>query len=133
MFSKKVKDPLLTTDQHEQLEYAQRRIRQKKILYRHIVLFMVGAVFLFLMNKILKYGEDYDWYLWALLLWGFLLVIHVVNVFITHPFLGADWERNQREKLVAKQRQRISEIQKEIETEFPLGQVNKKKEPWEPS
>jgi hypothetical protein len=29
---------------------------------------------------------------------------------------------------VAKQKQRIAEIQKEIETEFPISNINKKKE-----
>ena len=42
--------------------------------------------------------------------------------------MGTAWERNEREKLVAKQKQRIAEIQKEIETDFPLSQINKKKE-----
>ena len=115
------------------LEHAQRRIRQKKRLYRHTVIFFVGCVFLFLINKILKYGEAYDWYLWAILAWGFLLVLHFINVFVTQKFMGENWERTQRELLVSKQRERIAEIQKEIETEFPLGQINKKKEPWEPS
>ena len=59
--------------------------------------------------------------------------MHLVNVFVTTKFMGAEWERKQREKLVTKQREKIAEIQKEIETEFPLGQINKKKEPWEPS
>jgi len=42
--------------------------------------------------------------------------------------MGKDWERKQRENLVAKQKQRINELQKEIETEFPLSKINKKKE-----
>lgn len=42
--------------------------------------------------------------------------------------MGQDWERRQREILVAKQKKRISEIQKEIETDFPLSSINKKKE-----
>jgi hypothetical protein len=42
--------------------------------------------------------------------------------------MGQEWERQQREKLVAKQKQRIAEIQKEIETEFPISNINKKKE-----
>ena len=42
--------------------------------------------------------------------------------------MGKEWERTQREKLVSKQKKRITEIQKEIETEFPLSQINKKKE-----
>lgn len=81
----------------------------------------------------MKYGEAHDWYLWVILGWGFFLVLHVFNVYVTKRFMGDAWERKQREILVAKQRNRISEIQKEIETEFPLGQINKKKEPWEPS
>ena len=48
--------------------------------------------------------------------------------FVTKKFLGLDWERAQREKLVAQQKKRISEIQKEIETDFPLANINKKKE-----
>jgi hypothetical protein len=42
--------------------------------------------------------------------------------------MGLDWERAQREKLVLKQKQKIAELQKEIETEFPLSNINKKKE-----
>lgn len=133
MFSRKTQDPPLSPEQHLQVEYAQRRIKQKKRLYRHMVVFMIGCVFLFLLNKILKYGETYDWYLWAILAWGFLLALHFVDVFITKKFMGPQWERKQRENLVAKQKERIEEIQKEIETEFPLGKINKKKEPWEPS
>ena len=41
--------------------------------------------------------------------------------------MGNDWERKQREKLVAQQKERIAAIQKEIETEFPMSQINKKR------
>lgn len=115
-------------EQHELLEYAQRRIAQKRRLFTHFVIFLIGAVFLVLINKILKVKEQYDWFLWAILAWAFLFAFHAFNVFFTQKFMGKDWERNQREKLVAKQKQRISELQKEIETEFPLSKVNKKKE-----
>ena len=40
--------------------------------------------------------------------------------------MGKEWERQQREKLVAKQKRRIAELQKEIETDFPISKVNKK-------
>ena len=133
MFSIKTTDPQLTTEQHLQLEYAQKRIKQKRILFRHAVLFLIGAVFMFLINKILKYGENYDWYIWGILAWGFLFAVHFFNVFVTQKFMGLEWERKEREKLVAKQRARISELQKEIETDFPISQINKKKEPWKPS
>ena len=128
MFSKNKKKPELDVEQHELLEAAQRRIKQKKRLFTHFVIFLIGSVFLVLINKILKYGETYDWFIWAITVWAFLFIIHAFNVFVTQKFMGRDWERSQREKLVAKQKKRISELQKEIETDFPLSKINKKKE-----
>ena len=124
-FKSKIKSEV-DLEQHILLENAQYRINQKKRLYAHFVIFLIGSVFLVLLNKIFKYGETYDWFVWAILFWAFLFVIHAFNVFVTQKFMGKDWERSQREKLGAKQRQRIQEIQKEIETEFPLSQINKK-------
>ena len=127
MFTKDKKKSELNLEQHDLLESAQARIKQKKRLYEHFVIFLIGSVFLVLINKILKFGEEYDWFVWAITFWAFLFVIHVVNVFVTQKFMGKDWERQQREKLVLKQKQKISEIQKEIETDFPLSKINKKK------
>ena len=84
--------------------------------------------FLILANKVLKYGEAYDWSIWIVLAWAFLVALHTFNVFVTHKFMGQDWERQQRERLVNLQKKRISEIQKEIETDFPLSKINKKKD-----
>ena len=95
-------------------------MRQKKRLYTHFVVFLVGSVFLVLINKILKYGQEYNWFVWAITFWGFLFVLHIFNVFITNKFMGNDWERAQREKLVAKQKKRIAEMEKEIEQEVEL-------------
>lgn len=127
-FGKKKESPI-DVEQHELLENAQKRIKQKKRLFSHFVVFLIGSIFLILINKIFKYGADYDWFVWAILLWAFLFVLHAFNVFVTHRFMGQEWERKQRERLVELQKQRISEIQKEIETDFPLSKVNKKKEP----
>ena len=126
MFSKKKGVSTLDLEQHELLENAQRRIKQKKSLFAHFVIFLIASVFLILINKILKYGETYDWFIWVITAWAFLFVIHTFNVFVTSKFMGKDWERAQREKLVAKQKRRISELQKEIETDFPLSNINKK-------
>lgn len=125
-FLKKSSAPKVNLEEHEMLEYAQNRVSQKKWLYQHIVIFAIGSVFLILANKILKYGADYDWYAWAMLIWGFILVIHGFNVFVGHKFMGKDWERRQREILVARQKEKIAELQKEIQTDFPLSKVNKK-------
>jgi len=126
MSSENINEPSIDKEQHEQLEYAHKRIRQKKNLYVHFVLFLIGSIFLVLINKILKYGEEYNWFVWAITFWAFLFVVHLVNVFVTQKFMGLDWERKQREKLVEKQRQRIRELQKEIETDFPMTNYKKK-------
>lgn len=131
MFFKNKKTSKIDTDQHELLEHAQDRIRVKKRLYNHFIIFLVGSVFLILINKILKYGEAYDWFIWAITFWAFLFVIHAVNVLFSKKFMGLEWERKQREKLVEKQKQRIAELQKEIETQFPMSNINQKKDSWE--
>jgi len=126
MFSKNKNEAKIDQEQHEQLEYAQKRIKQKKWLYVHFVIFLIGSIFLILINKILKYGEAYNWFIWGITFWAFLFIIHVFNVFVTQKFMGAAWERQQREKLVQKQKDRIAIIQKDIETDFPLSNINKK-------
>ncbi|ADV49436.1 hypothetical protein Celal_2141 [Cellulophaga algicola DSM 14237] len=128
MFLKAKKESDINLEQHELLEHAQIRIKQKKRLYAHFIIFLVGSVFLVLINKILKYGEAYDWFIWVITFWSFLFVMHLINVFVTQKFMGLAWERSQREKLVKKQKTRIAALQKEIETEFPISQINKKKE-----
>ncbi|MCJ7467377.1 MAG: 2TM domain-containing protein [Maribacter sp.] len=128
MFSKNKIKSEIDLEQHDMLETAQMRIKQKKRLYVHFVIFLIGSVFLVFINKILKYEDNYDWFIWAITLWAFFFIIHLGHVFVINRFLGKTWERSQREKLVRKQKERIKEIQKEIETEFPLSQINKKKD-----
>ena len=126
-FGKKNKTEI-DLEQHEFLEHAHKRIKQKKRLFSHFVIFLIGSIFLLLANKVLKYGETYDWAIWIILFWAFLLLLHVFNVFVTHKFMGQNWERQQRERLVNLQKKRIGDIQKEIETDFPLSKINKKKD-----
>ncbi|NJB70866.1 hypothetical protein GGR42_001328 [Saonia flava] len=129
MFSKEKKSPKIDLEQHELLEHAQVRIKQKQRLYQHFVIFLTGSIFLVLINKILKYGEQYNWFVWAITVWAFLFVLHAFNVFVSQKFMGKEWERKQREKLVLLQKRRIAELQKEIETDFPMTNINKKKSP----
>ncbi|WP_405383918.1 2TM domain-containing protein [Maribacter sp. LLG6340-A2] len=126
MFSKK-KNSKLDVEQHELVENAQKRIAQKKRLYTHFVVFLIGSVFLILINKILKYGQEYDWFIWAITFWAFLFALHIFNVFVTNRFMGKEWERSQREKLVQKQKDRINELEKELDSTPPLEIESKKK------
>lgn len=109
-------------NQHELYENARYRIKQKKRLYFHFIVFLVGSVFLIILNKIFKVGENIveDWFVWAILLWFFLFILHVINVFITKKFMDRTWERNQIEKLTKKQELKIAALENEIAKESQL-------------
>ncbi|MGS2764932.1 2TM domain-containing protein [Sinomicrobium sp. M5D2P9] len=124
LFGKK-KTKRVDEDQYELLRNAEARIRQKRRLYYHFVIFLIGSVFLIIVNKILKYGEQYNWFVWAITLWAFLFVIHFFNVFVTNRFMGKEWEKIQREKLILKQKERIARLEKDVEQEFLNSDLDK--------
>lgn len=113
-------------EQHELYENARYRVKQKKRLYFHFVLFLVGSVFLIVLNKIFNVGENFieNWFVWAILLWLFLLILHTINVFITKKFMDRNWERLQIEKLVKKQALKIAELEKVLEKEHETNIKN---------
>ncbi len=125
MFGKKKETPQIDKDQLALIENAQKRIKQKKRLYIHFVVFLIGAIFLIVANTLLGIGEDFtilgkEWFLYAILFWLFLFVYHVFNVFITHKFMGKAWEKKQLEKLVDKQKQRIDKLEADFVKEKPI-------------
>ena len=125
MFSKKKEIPKIDKEQLELIKNAERRIKQKRGLYIHFVIFLIGAVFLIVANVGLDIGKDYkilgiDWFVYAILIWLFLFVYHFINVFITHKFMGKDWEEQQLERLVAKQKDRLEQLRKKVESEYPV-------------
>lgn len=109
-------------EQHELYENARKRTIQKKRLYYHFIVFIVGAIFLILLNKILKVGETVveNWFVWAITLWFFFFVLHFINVFVTNRFMGKEWERIQTEKLIQKQELRIAQLEKEMANETAI-------------
>ncbi|MDN3493883.1 dihydrofolate reductase [Winogradskyella bathintestinalis] len=115
MFGKKKQVSTIDKDQLELIENAQKRIKQKKRLYFHFVIFLIGAVFLIIANTVLGIGENFkianiDWFVYAIVAWLFLFIYHFVSVFITHKFMGKDWEKQQLEKLVNQQQERINSL-----------------------
>ena len=135
MLGNKKSNLQIDKDQLELIENAQKRIKQKKRLYIHFVVFLIGSVFFILLNLVLGFGEnvklfDINWFVFAILAWLFLLVYHTFNVFITHKFMGKAWEQAQLEKLVAKQKQRIEELKETLplKEETNLKESKKKTE-----
>ncbi|MGB3608458.1 MAG: dihydrofolate reductase [Psychroserpens sp.] len=119
MFGKKTSTPQIDKEQLAQIKYAEKRIKQKKRVYVHFVIFLIGSVFLILANTVLGIGNDItiaglDWFVIAVIVWLALFLYHFVSVFITHSFMGKDWEDAQRDALVAKQRERIEKIKQSL-------------------
>lgn len=115
MFGKKKQLTTIDKDQLELIKNAQNRIKQKKRLYIHFVLFLIGAVFLILANTVLGIGKDFtiagiNWFVFAILAWLILFIYHFINVFITNKFMGKDWEKQQLDKLVNQQQQRLDKL-----------------------
>jgi len=124
MFSKTNKTEIIDPEQREQYDYARKRIRQKKRLMQHFILFLAGSVLLIIVNPVLGIGKDFfieNWFVWAILLWALLFMIHLLNVFIMSKFMGKEWENRQIEKLKAKQEERIAEIKKQVVKEVTVA------------
>lgn len=124
MFGKKKVKPQIDKEQLELIQNAQRRVKQKKRLYSHFVIFLIGALLLVVANAVLGIGKDIkifelDWFVIAILVWLFIFLYHVFNVFVINNFMGNEWEQQQLDKLVAKQQIRIDKIKTELKKEAP--------------
>ncbi|MBW2962145.1 2TM domain-containing protein [Mesonia aestuariivivens] len=112
-------------EQRELFENAQRRIKQKKRLTTHFVIFIAGSILFIILNVVLDFGKEFqlfgtDWFVWAILLWFFFFLIHAINVFFVNKLMGKEWENKQLERLVAKQKDKILKLQQQVEKEHPL-------------
>lgn len=106
---------------HELYENARRRIKQKKLLFIHFVVFCVAAIFMLFLDKVLGKWPNYtNWSYWVILIWAFVFTLHFVNVFITKRFMNKQWEREEIDKLVERQKRRIEQLQKKVDQQYPI-------------
>lgn len=105
--------------QIEMYEYARKRLRQKKRLYFHFVLFFVGSIFLFIINKWIGINKEANWYIWMVTIWFFLFILHFIKVFITDSFMNKKWEQEQINRLMTMQEKKIEQLKNEIENKKP--------------
>ena len=130
MFSKTNKNERIDPSQREQYEYARARIKEKKRLMQHFIIFLVGSILLIVINPVLGYVNEFfikDWFVWAILIWAFLFLIHLFNVLVLNKFMGKEWEARQLEILKAKQEKRIAELDRQATKEVTVAEVAKKK------
>ena len=104
----------MEANQHELYENARNRINQKKLLFYHFMLFLIGSVFLFVANKWLSFYPEKEWWIWAVAVWLFLLTFHAIKVFIIDGFLNKDWERKQIDKLILLQTKKVEQLKNDL-------------------
>ncbi|QYA24252.1 2TM domain-containing protein [Gramella sp. MT6] len=124
MFSKKKNTSKIDYEQRELYENARKRARQKKRLFQHFVFFLIGAVLLIILNVVIGYKVEFkpfgqNWFVWAVLLWGLIFLIHFFNVMVVDSFMGKDWEAKQVDRLVKKQKEKITQLQEKVEKDHP--------------
>lgn len=128
MFSNNKKTERLDSEQREQYEYARKRVKQKKRLMQHFIVFLAGSILLIIINPVLGIGKNFfikNWFAWAILIWALLFLIHVFNVILLNKFMGKEWEDRQIEKLKVKQQAKIDELHSQIEKEITTTEVKK--------
>ena len=114
-------------DQKELFKNANRRIKQKKRLVYHIVFFIAGFVVLLFINLVLEYKIDFrplnlPWYVSVILIWGFFLIAHAINVFFVEKLMGRAWEEEYMSKLVEKQLVKLEKLQRKVDEKHPLDE-----------
>ena len=118
MINKMADTQQLTPEQYELFKNAEKRLKQKRLLYIHFFVMVLGCIFFAVANKVLGYGVDYNWYIWASLIWLFFWLWHAMNVFIFNRFLGKQWQEKQRERLIAAQQKKLIKMEAAVEKEF---------------
>ncbi|WP_055411697.1 dihydrofolate reductase [Nonlabens sp. YIK11] len=126
--SKKRERTAIDPDQKEMIENARLRIKQKRRLFTHFVVFLIGSVGLIIASQVLIQEEipqflGIDWWIWVIMVWFLLLAYHAFNVFITKRILGPEWEKRQYERLVQKQVDKIQKLQSKVDKNHPLPEV----------
>lgn len=112
----------MSQENYDLYEYARKRINQKKRLYLHFVLFCVGCLFMFIIDRWIYTTGWADWNIWASVAWAFLLVLHLIKVFITDRFMNKNWEREQTQRLVEMQQRKLKQIEERLPKNNPETQ-----------
>ena len=109
----------------ELLENAQNRVRQKRNVYRHFIFFLFISGFILFVDLTLSVGEnliffDYSWSIWIVLIWSFILLYHLFDVFVSKRIISKKWVSAQKSHLIKVQQEKIRSLKKDIEKESKI-------------
>lgn len=112
-----------TEEEHDLYERARSRTKQKKRLYFHFVLFLIGSAFFVVLNKVIGFRPEIDWFVWAIFGWLFFLTLHFINVFVMKKFFGTEWERIQTENLIKKHQIKLEKLESKLDKKGLINQI----------
>ena len=123
MFSDKISH--IDDNTIELLENAQNRVRQKRNVYRHFIFFLFISGFILFVDLVLSVGEnliffDYSWSIWIVLIWSFILLYHLFDVFVSKRIISKKWVSAQKSHLIKVQQEKIRSLKKDIEKESKI-------------
>ena len=109
----------------ELLENAQNRVRQKRNVYRHFIFFLFISGFILFVDLAFSVGEnliffDYSWSIWIVLIWSFILLYHLFDVFVSKRIISKKWISAQKSHLIKVQQEKIKSLKKDIEKESKI-------------
>ena len=109
----------------ELLENAQNRVRQKRNVYRHFIFFLFISGFILFVDLALSVGEnliffDYSWSIWIVLIWSFILLYHLFDVFVSKKIISKKWVSAQKSHLIKVQQEMIRSLKKDVEKESKI-------------
>jgi len=76
------------------------RVRDIKRFYFHVAQYVLVITGLFILN--IATSPRHIWAIWPALFWGLGLLGHGLRVYDRIPFLNADWEKRQVEKILGR-------------------------------
>ena len=126
----------------EMYDYARKRIKQKKILFFHFIVFVLGSLLLYVFNTFIQSPSSASvttvepvgvesvnsvaiWWPYVVGIWALALFFHAVNVLVVNRFMGQRWQDKEIQRLVLLQERKIDELRKKVEKDYPLVDVKR--------
>lgn len=89
-------------DEDDDYRAARKKVRRRMGYYRHLSTY-VSVIGLLLVFDVIT-GPDEFWVQWIALVWGIILVMHALQVFVFDSIMGRDAERRMIEQEVRKRK-----------------------------
>ncbi len=87
-------------EEEEDYRRARRRVRRVMAFYRHLTTAVTTLILLLILDIIT--GVEGWWVQWVAVVWGLILLIHFLNVFVFDALLGRDAEKRMIERELGK-------------------------------